>query len=67
MIMKSVKVNYLTVSRLGKHLVTVMTILGTELLERFSCKVKSVKSKEISSKTAWERRCIPDTPWTPTR
>ena len=53
--MKSVKVNYLTVSRVGKHLVTVMTILRTELLERFSREVRSVKSKEISSKTAWER------------
>ena len=66
MIMKSVKVNYLTVSRLGKHLVTVMTILRTELLERFSREVRSVKSKEISSKTAWERRCIPDRLWSPT-
>ena len=66
MIMKSVKVNYLTVSRLGKHLVTVMTILRTELLERFSREVRSVKSKEISSKTAWERRCIPDRQWSPT-
>ena len=64
--MKSVKVNYLTVSRLGKHLVTVMTILRTELLERFSREVRSVKSKEISSKTAWERRCIPDRRWSPT-
>ena len=66
MIMKFVKVNYLTVSRLGKHLVTVMTILRTELLERFSREVRSVKSKEISSKTAWERRCIPDRRWSPT-
>ena len=66
MIMKSVKVNYLTVSRLGKHLVTVMTILRTELLERFSREVRSVKSKEISSKTAWGRRCIPDRRWSPT-
>ena len=66
MIMKSIKVNYLTVSRVGKHLVTVMTILRTELLERFSRKLKSVKSKEISSKTAWGRRCIPDRLWSPT-